>query len=562
MHFLRVLMQPSVRRFSTFFLAAIILVPFDTPKTALAQPEPPRPPGPVRGLPGLPGPDKSDYPNDRAIKWNFLCNEPHEKIMAVDTTIPPYESLEDFSARYKTQYFSICFASDFIRQGQRSSRWYTDFFIRCMLYFLKQAQGLVYVLSNANGPRADGPDCALWFRYQFPALRANPAVLRILIVNDVNFADRWVYWEKGDGDAPRRRPSSTGDDGGGDGGDDRSGTGGTRYDNGGSTVNVIVPAIPSVGNRPNGLNGLKEGLVGAGAAALGFLGGALLLKPPSSFTGDDTKSPKDQPKGVKTDVLPNSNTAELPDLPVGFDQNPIKVGLLNSDIGELSNVPIGIGQNPTDVAATDSTSPDIQSFDLGGGSTSYATWGNSDPATSLRLFGRGRRILQSRADTDACSNYWIVDGTRPDDPDWNTVPGTVDLHISASSWGPAYPLAGGDRATVTITQYKRSPDSAGQPYHLEISVFSPNGTPYVAQQKVVARPSQEIEIDLHDQLVLSLWVTVDEGKDNPISFKYGDPGWSGTSWKSDNQLQEHQCVTDPQGADWGDSRTIKCLFKI
>ncbi|MCJ1468004.1 hypothetical protein MMC07_006630 [Pseudocyphellaria aurata] len=316
-------------------------------------------------------------------------------------------------------------------------------------------------------------------------------------------------------------------------------------------MNAVVPAITSLGGwAQTGLTGA----LGAGSAALE--GWRAFMGHPSGSTGDDSKRQQDPPKEVKTDVLPNSNTAELPDLPVGIDGNPIKVGLLNSDIGEFSNVPIGIGQYPTDVAATDSTSP------------SYATtWGTSDPATSLKLFGRRRRIVQSRAFADVCSSHWI-DASDPDNPKDAIIPLrfnlNLDVNIPASSYGSFYQWAPGERATVTITQHKRSPDSPGQPYYLDISILDPNGKLLVAQPQVVAPPSQEVEIKTQDRLVLSLFVEVYDAKNDPISFQYGDQFGgvhvTGTSWKSDDS-KDHGCVTDPEG-DWDESRKIMCFFKV
>ncbi|MCJ1463107.1 hypothetical protein MMC07_001712 [Pseudocyphellaria aurata] len=497
MHSFRVLMQPSVLRFSTLFLAAIVLVPFDTPKTALAQPEPPEPPGEISFLPGS---AKCDYPTDNGIASVFLCTEPYEALLTVN--------VPDTLGR-------------------------------------EQAQGWAWVLSNAEGPSVGAPECGVWFRYQFPALRANPAVQGIFIVNINDFADQWKYWERGDGDAARERPRR--DDGG-------NGNGNSGNGRGGSSMNAVVPAVTSLG-------GWLNGGVGAGAAALGTL--RALTEHPFGSTGDDTKSQQDQPEGVKTDVLPNSNTAELPDLPVGIDQNPIKVGLLNSDIGEFSNVPIGISQYPTDVAATDSTSPDIQRFDLGGGSTSYANWRNSNPATSLKLFGRRRRMVQTRGIFDLCSIYW-VDASDPDYPRDEIAPEALNINVpAASSLGPLYHWVDGDRATVKITQHKRSSDSPGQPYYLDINILGPNSRLLLSQPRAVAPPSREIEINTQGRLPLSLRVTVDEVKNNPISFRYGNPhfpNWSGTEWKS-NEVQEHGCVTDPTG-NWDASRNILCLFKV
>lgn len=532
----RGLMQSSVLRFSTFLLVAIILVPFDNSKTALAQP---KPPGPNFRWSK---PFECDYPDDEAILAVFTAPDSGETLAYADLGNPTIGSVEDFSADYGLKYFSMCFPPDYGKKGTRSSRWYVDFFFRLNIIFFRLARGWVYLLSRAEGPREGESGCSMWFKVQFPTLRANVNVYGIMAVNVEDYEDQWIYWMKGDGDQARSRPT----DGNGRGGDgDASGNGWSS-----SVMNAVTGVIGTGGGTGmtgalgTGINNLKTGVFELGASAKqrwrAISGGT---NHPTAPAGDDARNRKVQPDpGIKTDVL-------------------------NLKIGELPNLPVGINEQSTIATDLKSTAA-ADDFDL-----SDKNFGMLNPdgisgdssSTSGMLFGRGRRILHARTIDQACSDHWVDDPSNPDFPDDDTgKPGRLRIPSIPNPTlitGLLYPLVHGGRATLLITQHAKEVNLQGQlDYHLDISILGPDGKPLFAENGIDVTPGQEITIDAHLQFLLH--VDVDDDENNPISIRYGDPLFNavnGVQWKSNDQSEDHRCVTDP----WDDDqRKVMCFFNL
>lgn len=121
----------------------------------------------------------------------------------------------------------------------------------------------------------------------------------------------------------------------------------------------------------------------------------------------------------------------------------------------------------------------------------------------------------------------------------------------------------GPLATILITQYKKEYDSQQESvgYHLDITVLDPASKVLFGEKRIYAPSGQDITVNAN--LNYPLYVKVDDKNENPISFRYGNPLLSfvlRAQWDSNDQSQDHRCVTDPQGP-WEDERQIKCEFK-
>lgn len=553
MRFFRAMMQSSMLQFSTFLLSTIVLVHFDIPKAALAQPGPP---GPNRRFST---PEECDYPDDETIRSDYMGTDPDETVDFADLGTPSNGQVAEFCFLYELKWIHDCFPSNYLSKGERSDRWYLDFYYRFSVIYLQAARGWVYLLSRADGPRDSLVECTFWFQVQFPTLRTNEAVEGIVLVNVENYEDQWIYWMKGDGDQARRRPRPGGD-GNGNGrnggkrvesGNERGGDftewngNGNGNGNDGSVWNSLTGVLGT------GLTNLQTSAVGFGAAGLqawrAFLGGR---KHPSTSAGDPNHRTNQPDPGTKTDVL-NLKIGELPDLPDGIDETTTMAA-----------------KDPTSAAddfeADDETSRE-EELGIGGVLNTDEIWGNSNPATSLNLFGRGHRMRSPTVVGTCNGDDWVDDPWNPDFPGYTGMPAQPEIASTpASSYGPLYPFAPGDFATLLITQHKKQFDSQRQSidYHLDITILNPAGKVVFTQQQIDAPSRQEITVDAH--LNLLLHVEVDDEKESPISLRYGNPlilnTVNGVKWNSDDQSQDHRCVTDPKGS-WEDKRQIMCLFK-
>lgn len=515
-------MEPSTLRFSTFLLCTTVLVPFDAPKTALAQPPPP---GPDTGPDGdWTEPVDCDYPKNADISASYIGFGEHTTSLEVDPS-DDGESIAEFCHLYGTNWLLDCFPEKYLDKEGRSNRWYADFWYRYVVIYLQRALGVVYVLSRADGPRVMYDDCDLWYYVYFVTLKTNPFVSAIMIVNDQDFEDQWLYWMPGD-EKPRKRGDTR------DVGNRQRGTGKNseyseyKNDNGYWGENVMNAVVGTV----------STGLTSVQTTALGLLRAVLGGRtPPTAPPSGDAEKRKDQPNtGTKTDVI-NLNIGELPDSPAGID-------------GELTLA----AMNPTSATDFSPANDETSSGDLRG---------ISNTETSLSLFGRGRRIMKPRAVAASCLGSLFDDPRIPDFPSHRRKSDVFKIStIKDIFLGQLYKWMPADLAKVRITQYKKQ----SEVYHIDISVLDPNQNVIFGEQQLVAQPGQEITIDTKGRLLLLLYVKVDDGNEKPISFRYGDPG---TQWYS-NDLpsvtangfnQDHYCVTDPLGL-WDEQRQVQCLF--
>ena len=543
--FLRAMMKSSFFQISIFLLSAIVLVHFEIPKTALAQTGPPGPNS------RFSTPVECDYPDDDAIRSAFLGILYNLAVVWADVQKADFDPGE-FCFAYDKFWIAERFPRGYLAVNGRSERWKSDFYYRFTVIFLRAARGYVYLLSRADGPREYFRGCGFWYRVQFPTLRANEAVLGIIVVNVEDYDDQWLYWARGDGDQARRRPPPD-DNGDGDGGVNREGStqgNGNRNEGSSSMVNALTGALTTgTGVLGEGLTWLQVGVAGLATAGLeawrAFRGNKKHLSTPAG----DPNRPKDQPdSGTKTDVL-DLKTGELPDFGINKISTPTAIDPL----------PVA-----NDFEANVDTS---REGDLGIGGFLNADNNNfEDPniATSLNLFGSGRR-MRSRTVPGICNDDWAADPSSFDIPDRGDMLQRLETAADQSStYGLLYPFAPGDLATLLITQYEKKLDSQRQSidYHLDVTILNAASQPSFTLQQIDAPSGQETAIEA--QLPLQLYVEVADAKDSPLSFRYGTPlimnAVGGAKWDSNDQSQDHRCTTDPAGS-WEDKRQIMCLFK-
>ncbi|MCJ1429885.1 hypothetical protein MMC29_007800 [Sticta canariensis] len=410
MRFFRAMMQSSMLQFSTLLLSAIVLVHFDIPKTALAQPGPP---GPNRRFTT---PVECDYPDDETIRSDFMGINPDQTVDFADPDTPSNGQVGEFCFLYQLKRIHDCFPSNYLRKGERSDRWYLDFYYRFSVIYLQAARGWVHLLSRADGPRDSLVECIFWFRVQSPTLRTNEAVLGIVVVNVEDYEDQWIYWIKGDGDQARRRARPGGDgNGNGGNGNGRGGDGkriesgnekggdftewsgnGNGHGNDGSVWNVLTGVLGTE------LTHLQTSAIGFGATGLeawrAFLGGR---KHPSTPAGDPNHRMDQPDPGTKTDIL-NLKIGELPDFPDGIDETSTMAAIDPTAAAD-------------DFEANDETSEE-EELGIGGVLNTDEVWGKSNTATSLKLFGRSHR-MHSRTVVGTCNgDDWVEDPWNPDFP--------------------------------------------------------------------------------------------------------------------------------------------------
>lgn len=513
---LRVLVQSSMLRFSMLHLGAIVLVPFDTTKPALAQPDPP--PGPN---PRLLRPLIRDYPHDGEIQKAFTGVDRDQTVVIADLDGDhDDDDVNEFCSLNQKKWVENVYPSDYLPQGTRSDRWYLDFWYSYNVIFLRATSGWVTLLSRSGGPRQKFTGCAFWFRVQFPTLKDNPKLSGIIAVDIGNLRDRWIYWMPGDGDQPRQRPGPGGDNnrnGGDQNGKLGTGGGQERDGNTGPVMNAVLTGVGT------GWASLQTTAVGWGTAGVESLRAIFQNgKSPTAPSGDSNDQKNAPNQGTLTDVLDK------------------KIGQLPASSGEQSPVAMSDSSAADEFKANDETLPQVSATD-----------------TPWKLFGRDR-IIRSRTVGVSCNDYWI---DKPWHPAGDTVgmPGSIQIpNPPASAFGPLYNLYPGDSATVMITQWKKESE-----YRLDVSILDPTNNVIFNQEQILASPGQEITIDTQGRLILLFYVEVGDDDQSPISFRYGDPDiWlaGGDKWDSKDQSQAHKCVTNPVGS-WVDNRVITCLFK-
>lgn len=95
------------------------------------------------------------------------------------------------------------FPIDYTKRNGRSKNWHGDFIGRICRFFADYSIGKVYLISKFR----DGP-CStrsVWYRIDFPALKAKPVVERVILVNYENFQQQETLWARGSSQQFQRR---------------------------------------------------------------------------------------------------------------------------------------------------------------------------------------------------------------------------------------------------------------------------------------------------------------------------------------------------------------------
>lgn len=143
----------------------------------------------------------SDYPTDTEIELAFNGIGPDQSIMFSE--IGASKAATDFARMHNGKVFEDLFPVDYTKRNGRSKKWYGDFIDRSCRLFADRSIGKVFLISKYP----DGP-CStrsVWYRIEFPALKANPAIESVILVNYDNFQQQEILWARGSSQQSQRR---------------------------------------------------------------------------------------------------------------------------------------------------------------------------------------------------------------------------------------------------------------------------------------------------------------------------------------------------------------------
>lgn len=146
-------------------------------------------------------PATSDYPTDAEIELAFNGIGPDQSIMFSE--IGASKAATDFAHMHNGKVYEDLFPVDYTKRKGRSKKWHGDFIDRICRLFADRSIGKVYLISKFP----DGP-CStrsVWYRIEFPALKANPAVESVILVNYENFQQQEIFWARGSSQQSQRR---------------------------------------------------------------------------------------------------------------------------------------------------------------------------------------------------------------------------------------------------------------------------------------------------------------------------------------------------------------------
>lgn len=467
---------------------------------------------------GIPGPDVSDYPSDAVIY--AICGEIPRDCSVMFTEIGDSFPAKYFAVLNGKKIYTDLFPEDpepFTKMLGRSLKWYQDFADRYSRIFAERSSGDVFLVSN--WPRGPQSRCSVWYRIEYPVLKMNPAVERVILVNKLNYYDQVEIWP-----VDRRSPE---DQGGGDDDDP-----GGNPDPGNLEPGPDRPRLPGV--SPVGL-GIGLGLLlGGGAPALGSLvlpainPGQLPALPVASDT------PKYNPNGENLQDVVFGDSASLP----GQDWNAF-TGDGGPDGVNLAILPKEDGGSALHIAQADSSddifgdAPESSLFSANdnAGSTTYSLASTTDelfPTTDDQFFRRqSTTTLTARDASDGTCFDWSGSGDDPaqtpsNDPGW---------------------------ATIHVVQYQKSDQSPT--YKLDLTLSKAATIKLVELLDVVAPDGEWINIQ--SPLPYRLFVMPGATDADPIRFRYGTYG---VEWDS-NDVGLHDCHLDEWRAG---QRTGDCRF--
>lgn len=146
-------------------------------------------------------PAKSDYPTDAEIKLAFKGIGHDQSIMFSE--IGASKAATDFAHMHDGKVYEDLFPVDYTKRNGRSKIWHGDFIDRICRLFAVFSIGKVYLISKFP----DGP-CStrsVWYRIEFPALKANPDVENVVLVNYENFQQQETLWARASSQQFQRR---------------------------------------------------------------------------------------------------------------------------------------------------------------------------------------------------------------------------------------------------------------------------------------------------------------------------------------------------------------------
>lgn len=466
----------------------------------------------------IPGPDVSDYPSDEVIY--AICGE-----LDRDQSVMFTEIGDSFPAKYfaflnNKKIYTDLFPEDpepFTKMLGRSLKWYQDFADRYSRIYSERSSGTVFLVSN--WPRGPVSRCSVWYRIEFPVLRLNPAVEKIILVNKLNYFDQVEIWP-----VDRRAPEDRPDD---DGGDDEGGGGLPRNP---LEPGPNLPRLPGV--TPVGVvTGL--GLLLGGGGVVPALGTVLIPTPgsdPLLPVPAPSDTPPYNPDGENRQDVIFGNSASLP----GQDWNTF-TGDGSLDGIELSILPSG---GSGSAGGKD---------DIFANNPEPSLWSNGDDGTQLfaadpdlfavdddQLTRRHFAILAER-DDETCFD-WAGNG---DDP---------ALAQSSTSGAPTFSQGGKAQwASIRVVQYQKS--EPADRYIFDLAILE-GSTKNIATEDGLSAPPGEW-VSILSPLPYRVYVRAGNNDWDALQFRYGQIEWDS------NDVELHDCQFDEWRAG---HRTGDCKF--
>ena len=458
----------------------------------------------------IPGPDESDYPSDEVIY--ITCGE-----LGIDQCVMFTEIGDSFPAKYfallnNKKIYTDLFPEDpepFTKMLGRSLKWYQDFADRYSRIYSERCSGEVFVVSN--WPRGPVSRCSVWYRIEFPVLKMNPAVTRIILVDKLNYGNQVEIWPE-DRRPPEDQPSD-------DGGDDEGG--------GGPPQNPLEPGPP----RPR-LPGVTP--VG-GATALGlFLGGGLpalggvlipsLGSPPSPPAPAPSDVPSYNPDGENLQDVFFGNSASLP----GPDWNAF-TGDGSLDVSILPQEGEWSADSTDDLFASD---PNPYLWSDMDDSTDFFAADTEFFSTNDNTFIRRRFAVLDKRDSETCFD-WAGNG---DDPAL-AYSGNRDYPILPQSGNSDDPFSQGGKpnwAVIHVVQYERS---EGTDRYIFDLVLYDGGVYEINSEEGLNAPAGEwVSIPLPGSS--RVYVKAGNNDADPLQFRFGLSEWDS------NDTEMHGCYID------------------
>jgi hypothetical protein len=512
----RFLSGSSVSHVLTLLLGAIILALFQDRWTAEASPRLRSPSTPLTKLHrrinnNHPGPDVSDYPPDEVIY--AVCGELERDQSVMFTEIGDSFPAKWFAKLNGKKIYTDLFPDDpepFTLMNGRSLKWYQDFADRYSRIFAERSSGDVFLVSN--WPKGPQSRCSVWYRIEFPVLKMNPAVDRVILVNKLNYYQQVEIWPE-----DRRSPEDRG-------GDDPGG--------GGSTPNPRP-------NRPSPV-GIVTGLgllLGGGFPALG----TLIVPPLDPDEETPVPLPPDtppyDPDGENLQDVIFGNTASLPDhdwsaftMDESLDGAEFSMLAQHGDgtdpLFALDDLDFSIWPEaddsvlPADIFASEST--DI-----------FA-------ANEYQLQRRHFAVLDRRDGGTTCFN-WAGNG---DDP--AVISSSREFIFEEPT---SVPREGGKTIWATVRVVQHEKDESTSNYGFDLTIFEGDHTELAHESGLQAPPGEWVGI--LSPLPYRVHVMPGYHDWDPLRFRYGQ-----TEWDS-NDVEGHGCQLDEWRAG---SREGECRF--